>query len=200
VGNLGASGINADEDVHPVVAVPQRPDLHLEQVPWLAGGVEYLFSDKSFQHLSLVALYGVAWHNWLRNRLPCAPPRLGSSVFCAHCGPPLRIWLDRPTPRGEQQHGTEHTRDGQAGILTQDEYGDKQKKRKETSRMDPREFNLHSEVARDYPSKSERVAVVILHGDRRRGSSWRADDCRPQQPSRRSFRKGARRECVAAIE
>ena len=34
--------------------------------------------------------------------------------------------------------------------------------------MDPSEFILRSEVARDYPSKSERVAVVILHGDRRR--------------------------------
>ena len=53
--------------------------------------------------------------------------------------------------------------------------------------MDPWEFNLYSEAARDYPSKSERV-VVILHGDRRRGSSWRADDCCPQQPGRRSTR------------
>jgi hypothetical protein len=35
--------------------------------------------------------------------------------------------------------------------------------------MDPRECILRGEVARDYPSKSELVAVVILHGDRRRG-------------------------------
>ena len=31
--------------------------------------------------------------------------------------------------------------------------------------MDPRECILRGEVARDYPSKSERLAVVILHGD-----------------------------------
>jgi hypothetical protein len=38
--------------------------------------------------------------------------------------------------------------------------------------MDPSEVILWSEVKRGYPSKRERVAVVILHGDRRRGSSW----------------------------
>ncbi len=52
--------------------------------------------------------------------------------------------------------------------------------------MDPSEVILWSEVKRGYLSKCERVAVVILHGDRRRGSSWRADDRRPQQPGRRS--------------
>src|SRR5262249_60268633 len=62
------------------------------------------------------ALCGVASRNWLRNRLPCASPRLGSSVFCAHCGPPLRIWLDRPAPRGQQQRETDHTRDGRAFL------------------------------------------------------------------------------------
>jgi hypothetical protein len=54
--------------------------------------------------------------------------------------------------------------------------------------MDPGEGILRSEAEPDYPSKSEHVAVVTLHGDRRRESRWRADDCRPQQPSRRSAR------------
>src|SRR5262245_2682544 len=103
VENLGTSGVGANEDVHPVVAVPQRPDLHLEQVPWLAEGVEYLFSDKSLQHLPLVALYGVAWHNRLRKRLLPASPRLGSSAFIGHRCPSLLMgqairWTD-PRPR-----------------------------------------------------------------------------------------------------
>jgi hypothetical protein len=48
--------------------------------------------------------------------------------------------------------------------------------------MDPSELIVRSEVERDYPSKLERVAVVILHEGRRRGFSWRADDRRPHSP------------------
>jgi len=66
--------------------------------------------------------------------------------------------------------------------------------------MDSIKFILRGEVARDYPSKSGRVAVVILHGDRRRASSWRADDCCPQQPGRRSARAQKREASMARAQ
>src|SRR5436190_2148223 len=56
VGNPGRGGVDADEDVYPVGILPQRPDLHLQQVARLAEGVEHLFPDEGVQRLPLVPL------------------------------------------------------------------------------------------------------------------------------------------------
>ena len=139
---------------------------------------------RGVEPLLLLKHHRVRLRNRLWGRLLAASLRLGLSVFCGYGRPPLRMWLDRPAPRGQQQRGTDHSRDGWAGILTQDDCGHKQKKRRETSRMDPSEFIVRSEVEHDYPSKLEQVAVVILHEVRRRGSSWQAYDRCPHQPGR----------------
>jgi hypothetical protein len=42
----GRGDVHADDDVHPIVILPERPDLHLEQVFWGAEAVNHLLQDQ----------------------------------------------------------------------------------------------------------------------------------------------------------
>src|SRR5262249_27620563 len=44
-GDPGGGGVRPDEDVHPVVALPQRPDLHPAQIPGVAQGAQDVGDD-----------------------------------------------------------------------------------------------------------------------------------------------------------
>src|SRR5262249_49019104 len=56
VGDLHRSGISADEDVHSVVPLPQRPDLNFTKAGRLAQGMDHPFPDQAVQSLTLLAL------------------------------------------------------------------------------------------------------------------------------------------------
>src|SRR5438046_1166214 len=59
VGDPGARGVWADEDVHPVGARPQRPGLDFQQVAGVAEGVEDLLPHEGAQRFAPVALHVV---------------------------------------------------------------------------------------------------------------------------------------------
>src|SRR5262245_5518761 len=56
VGDLDRSGVHADEDIHPVVILPQRSDLYAVQVVWLAQGVYYVLADYGIPPLAVLFL------------------------------------------------------------------------------------------------------------------------------------------------
>src|SRR5262249_17879521 len=88
VGDPGASGVGADEDVYSVGALPQRTGLDFQQVPRLAEGMEDLLPNEGVQRLAPVALHVGGLRVKLRDRLPPVFSRLGSSVFSGHPRPP----------------------------------------------------------------------------------------------------------------
>ncbi len=54
VRHLGGSGIDADEDVHPEVVIPELSDLHLVQVARLAQGAQDAFAYRRAEPLALL--------------------------------------------------------------------------------------------------------------------------------------------------
>jgi hypothetical protein len=56
VGDLDRNGIHADEDIHPVVILPQLSDLYAVQVAWPAQGVYYVLADYGVPLLALLLL------------------------------------------------------------------------------------------------------------------------------------------------
>ena len=57
MGYPGGGGVRADEDVRPVVLLPQRPDLHPEQVARLAQSVQHALADCRHEVLVLLSRY-----------------------------------------------------------------------------------------------------------------------------------------------
>ena len=52
--HTGRSRIGADQDVYPVVVLPQGANLHALEVTWLAEGVQDLLADGGALFLALV--------------------------------------------------------------------------------------------------------------------------------------------------
>jgi len=56
VGDLDGSRIYTDENVHPVMILPQVSNLHSVQVAWLTQAVYYVFADYGLPLLTLLFL------------------------------------------------------------------------------------------------------------------------------------------------